>query len=1130
LRKAAIFSAIVLVLILAGLSLAPQFIDLGRLKAPIAAALSERIGRPVELAGPIGLSLLPSPLITLRDVRLANPSGTAVSDMVRLRALEVKPALLALLSGRIAVSSATLVEPEIDLERRADGTGNWQGEGAPAASAGAAHAAAQPAAAEPLVAVDRVAIQNGAITDRTGAVPERFEHINARVAVDPASGKLAADGTLVARGAEVSFELEAGRLDAAELPLRLVVSTKPAARLELEAVLSGRPEDRRVTGTLKLKAEDARAALGTLARFPVPSTLAEPAALSADIGGTLQELALDHLALDLGPLHGEGSFHLAAGAPAGIGLALSFGRLDLDHWPAPRRVQSPLSLLAMAAAAATAASQYLPSIKAEVDLGVEAMLWRSGLIRDARLKFALAEGRVAVSRLSASLPGGSELMLSGTGTPAIDAKAEGVAELNSDDLRGLLAWLGANLERVPADRLRKTTLSSRFTLSGNRIDFSPIDATLDGTKLGGAATLLLRTRLGIGLRLAADRLNLDAYLPAAAPAATTAAAPGAPAAAAPVAAEPASSELPFAFDANVDLRVGTLAWRGQPLREVHLAGSMENDEASIRELSVGDAGGATATLSGVVDGLGGNANGQLAFDMHGPELERFLRLIAPSLASGRSYGAFSLGGGMQYDGGTLTLDAELQLLEGRMHVLGDIADAGRSPDLGLELDHPSFLRLVKSIDPFYAPAGGDPGPVKLTARLGGQWRRLRLEHIALALGASTLEGTLGFDLDGAKPHVSADLTIGDWAIDKLISARQSAALEEGAVRLGKLGLGARRLCPFPLGGEGARGRRPRAGGGLGDGSIKNCRRDILGISAKLPAGDAATLRVADLPLKGGGGRSSFILAQAQAPAAGEGWSAAPIELGALALVDADVALTGKSLAFGRWRIEAPALAAQLAGGKLTLSRLAGSFLGGSLEASGTLDASPALAATVALRHGDFAAALAAAAGKGLLDGSFDLDASVAAAGGSEAELVGHLSGEAALTGHDGTIAGVNLKAMNDALAQHPADIFELFKSGGGGRTRFSTLEGRFHVADGIARSDEIRLAAEGGEVSANLGLDLPRWTMTGAVEFRLAGAADAPPLIMHLDGAIDQPRMIFEINALEKYLADRAATAKAPPK
>ncbi len=586
------------------------------------------------------------------------------------------------------------------------------------------------------------------------------------------------------------------------------------------------------------------------------------------------------------------------------------------------------------------------------------------------------------------------------------------------------------------------------------LNVNALDATLDATRLGGAATVLLRARPGIGLRLAADRFNLDAYLPPPAPAPP--AAPAAPAAPAPPA---AGGGVLSSFDANVDLRVQALTWHGQPMSDVHLAGTLENAEATIRELGIGDIGGASANLSGVIDGLEDTTTGQIAFDMHGPELERVLRVVAPKLARGRRYGAFSLGGGLQYDRQTATVDTDVQLLGGHAHVVGDIARADGALDMGYDLDHPSFAELVRVFSPLYQPAQ-DPGAVKLSGRLSGHAGRFTLQHMALAIGQSTLAGTIGVDRTGSRAKLDADLTAGDWAIDRLLSARRSASLDQHFARAS-----------------------PRRG---------------------------------------------IVLAAVRAPAAAPLWSEEPLDFSMLRRADLELKLAAHSLAYGGWRLDAPTLAASVKDGVLSLQQLTAKLLGGSVEASGGASgvAVPGLQGHLMLKDVDLKEALAKSGGGGFLDGRVDLDAQLAASGVSEADMVAALAGEATLKSRGGSLAGVDLKAMNERVATRPGDLASLLRSGAGGRTAVSALDGSFHIAQGIARSDDLRLEAEGGEGRATASLDLPQWTMTSRVEFRLAGLPDAPPLVMRLDGSIDAPRTVFEVNALEQYLARRLQEGK----
>jgi uncharacterized protein involved in outer membrane biogenesis len=1076
LRKAAIGLGILVVLVAAGLVLAPHFVDLDRLRAPIAAQLAKRTGLPVELAGPIDLALLPVPTLTARDVRIANPPGAAVTSMVRLRALEVKPALLPLLAGRLELESATLVEPEIDIERLADGTLNWRLGSAAAADEGRNSAGGAPSPVESGT-LDRLVVENGAVTWRRAEAVERFEHINATLALDETTGGLVAAGDLAARGASFRFELTSGALDAATVPLQLTVTTEPAARLRLDATLTGIGDQRRIAGKLAFKGTDARSILGTLLQRGLPASLAQPVAVTADVAGSWRGLALDHLAVDLGPAHGEGSLHVDAGAPPDIALTLSIPRLDLDHWPVARKAAlAPASPFLGRAYAATAASEAaiptapvtasrgLPAdIRASVEIGAEAIGWHGGLIRDARLKASLADGRLTLSRLTAQLPGGSDASFRGSGalTPS-GPRAEGVAEFDADDLRSLLGWFGVDIAAVPADRLGRANLSGRWALAGDRLDLTNVDATLDTTRLSGAATVLLRARPGLGVRIAADQLNLDAYLPrdrSAAPAPSGAAAAGSPRTASGV------GGLLARFDANLDGRIKELTWRGQPIRDLHLSATLQNGDATIHELSVDEIGGAKAHLSGVVENLAGVPSGQLAFDMAGPELERVLPLISPRLAVGRSYGTFSLGGGVQCRPDKISVDTDVQLLDGHLHVAGDIVRASGALDLGFALDHPSFERFVQVFSPSYQPSA-DPGALKLSGRIDGDWSRFRVKELALAIGQSTLAGTLGVDLSGAKPQLDADLTAGDWVIDRLLSQRQTA-----------------------LNGRAAEGAA-----------------------------------------RGTGVVLAALAAPAPAPGEAAPWPRAPLKLAFLRPADVTLKLAVHSLSYAGWRIDAPVVSASVKDGVLSLASLAGRTLDGSIAASGTLDARavPSFQGRLTLKDADLKSALSSAGGAAWLNGRFDVDATLSSNGAAVADLVAHAAGDGTLDSKGGSIAGVNLPAADKALQARSGNLLALLRSAAGGRTAFSSLEGSFHIADGIATSNDLHLAAEGGEGSATARLDLPAWTMTSRVELHLAAAPDAPPLALQLDGPIGAPRIVFDVNAVERYLAARAATPTAP--
>jgi uncharacterized protein involved in outer membrane biogenesis len=282
-------------------------------------------------------------------------------------------------------------------------------------------------------------------------------------------------------------------------------------------------------------------------------------------------------------------------------------------------------------------------------------------------------------------------------------------------------------------------------------------------------------------------------------------------------------------------------------------------------------------------------------------------------------------------------------------------------------------------------------------------------------------------------------------------------------------------------------------------------------------------------------KPDVMLAQAgslPARAAAERWSTAPIALDFLSPIDADLSLTGKSLSWAAWRIEDPQVKLALKDSVLGISRISGRLFGGALAASGSIDASetPRFRLAAQLAGADFKQALASA-GSRRLEGSFDLDASLSTAGASPHELISRLDGTTSLRGRDGAIDGVNIPAVNERLTQVKGlgDLGSLLRVATSGSTPFSKLEGSFKLADGIARSDDLHLAAEGGDGTGTATVDLPNWTVSSRTDVRLMGVPGTPPLGVSLKGPLEQPDWSLDFSAIMRAFAAHAVERLLAP-
>ena len=112
---------ILLILVAGALGLGPYFVNWNDHKAEFQRQASLVTGRDVTISGPVNVRLFPWPRLTASDVRISNPAGSLVPDLLRVEGVDAEISAPALLSGRIEFRKVTLVRPVLALERLAEG-------------------------------------------------------------------------------------------------------------------------------------------------------------------------------------------------------------------------------------------------------------------------------------------------------------------------------------------------------------------------------------------------------------------------------------------------------------------------------------------------------------------------------------------------------------------------------------------------------------------------------------------------------------------------------------------------------------------------------------------------------------------------------------------------------------------------------------------------------------------------------------------------------------------------------------------------------------------------------------------------------------------------------------------------
>ena len=124
-RVLLILSGIAVLLIIAAVSV-PFFIPKSVYKAQIERAATNALQREVTLAGDVNISVFPRISASVQQVTVANPEGFATPNMIEAGELRGSVKWRPLLSRRVDVQEIAFVDANVFLQRKADGSTNWE--------------------------------------------------------------------------------------------------------------------------------------------------------------------------------------------------------------------------------------------------------------------------------------------------------------------------------------------------------------------------------------------------------------------------------------------------------------------------------------------------------------------------------------------------------------------------------------------------------------------------------------------------------------------------------------------------------------------------------------------------------------------------------------------------------------------------------------------------------------------------------------------------------------------------------------------------------------------------------------------------------------------------------------------
>ena len=1164
---------VLLVLVVAALFIVPSVLDWERFKPEITERLEAITGREIAIDGPLAVSILPTPTIKAADLRIANAPGAVAPELARIASLDLTLALGPLLGGKIAVTSLEMVEPVIELQRLADGRPNWLFEPETDPTVETSASGEPEAAALGLTRIDSATITNGTIVYRHAddEPPARIDGIDAAISARSLDGPFRGEGNFAVRGRAIKFQLATGTVgEDRTLPVSFEATFGGERGNALfEGILNGIDGMPAFDGSVRGEAPDFGALLNALA-VDLGSLPAAPLGSEFSAKGEFSvradTISARELQVRLGESQANGTLSWQGGDVPRLAAEIDLNRIDLDRFLPDDGKPKPAGSAGSDGAGQPGSAEALTTpqsitddirreiptkIDAALDLTIGALTWRKGVIRKARARLKLENGVVTIRQTSALLPGGADVDLAGRLTANGNGQwMEGVGEIEAEDLRATLSWLGVDVGAVPADRLRRLSASADLSASGDRLSASNLDIRVDTTRIAGNVSIETSERPQIAADLAVDAVNADAYLLDTGPAPSREsdqapsqevgdAADASQGAAQPTPARVGGGAWPVLdeIDADVALKIDALTYGGVRLAGLELDAALDHGGLTLRRASVADAAGANILLSGTGRTVGTAPSFDLAVEGAADSLDGVLALldIDPDIRA-EAFGKVTLNGTLAGDEDVLSIDLALAAGTAQASLAGTVEQPFGTPAaaLALSLRAPDAASLARSAGLTPPPIVTRLGALAMEGGIGGD-----LASVAINMSAETAGGTLrvaGKVTDPfASPSYSVDVDLahpnGEVLVETLVGdSPADAAL--GALRLaGKVS------------GDGTVASFADIDAMIGDSTLTG------GVFLRLdqePPGFSADLHggVLDLAWLGGGLTTAGETESGEAPSssadlAGTGtegaapeparWSDETIDLAVLDRLSGTLALDAEALLLGAYRIEQADVDIAVAEGTLTLRSLTGRLFDGALKADGSLAGGPVPAGQAAFRLTDaeLGPMLREIAGVDAVSGRAEVDGYFTLRGQTAREMMQSLSGRVALAASEGAVEGVDVPAISrqiDALSKvDTLDDIASFVDGteqslSSGRTAIRSLDGTVRVQDGQARIDGFEIVAEGGVGEISGTADVPAWQLDLTALFRLTEHADAPPVGIRFEGPIDRPERRYLIADMQAHL------------
>ena len=510
-RSPLLYFGIALILIAVAALAAPLYIDWNTYRADIEDYGRQLTGRKVVIGGDVQARLFPWPVVWLYDVRVENPPGAKIGQLLRAEEIEMRLSLAPLISGKVVVEGIRIERPVFAFERMATGEGTWQ---------------LQPriqlddVVNTETVAVDGIEIVDGTIVladgRRGGAA--KIHDVDAMISAPTLAGPWKLRGLMSYGRQRVSANVNTGKIrrgSPIRFATRLAPEGTPGAVYSFDGSLG--EEGQGVTGKLKVRPSGIpkKSKNGDKSGRPAMVFKADVEADFGEVRFKKIEIAADDVTDAGNLLTGEAQVRL--GSTIRINTSLDAARFDVDEMTGSQGHSYVFSGKVFPLLADILGT--LPHrVEGNLRFAVTSLVFGGEVLGGVKLHAEIEQDRLRINTLEGSMPGQTRGRFVGSFLPSGEAsQLSGDLELNSVSLRDFVNWAAVDykseIDKVWSGARGRLKLTGNLDVAANRTRLSNGQFTFDDATGSGNFLVAGGDESALSARVVVDSLNVDRYAP-----------------------------------------------------------------------------------------------------------------------------------------------------------------------------------------------------------------------------------------------------------------------------------------------------------------------------------------------------------------------------------------------------------------------------------------------------------------------------------------------------------------------------------------------------------------------------------------------------------------------------------------